>query len=92
MELWQIATISATSLAIILSLILFLSRFRISIKLFHPLIMIVLIFSTGFCMRLSESQRVVDLGYFFTDLSFLFTYILFTATLILGQKKYWRVT
>jgi len=43
-------------------------------------------------MRLSESQRVVDLGYFFTDLSFLFTYILFTATLILGQKKYWRVT
>jgi len=50
-----------------------------------------LIFTIGFSLRLSKNQNIIDMGYFMTDISFLFIEILFTIALILGQMKYWKI-
>ena len=64
----------------------FLKEFSLSVLLLAPL----LIFSIGFVLRLSGNKPAVDLGFFFTDFTLLFIYALFTATLLLGQIKYWK--
>jgi len=50
----------------------------------------VALFSAGFMMRLAERKAIVDIGFFFTDISSLSITALFTAALILGQVKYWE--
>jgi len=47
-------------------------------------------FVIGFSLRLSGPEEIIDLGFFFTDFSFLFVYILFTIALLLGQLRYWE--
>ncbi len=48
------------------------------------------LFSFGFALRLRSEKEIVDLGFFFTDFAFLFTYVLFAAALLLGQIRYWK--
>jgi hypothetical protein len=47
-------------------------------------------FCLGFSLRLTEAKPLVDLGYFFTEFSYLFVYTLFAIFLFLGQVKYWK--
>jgi len=49
-----------------------------------------LLFTFGFSLRLSGISEIVDLGFFFTDFTFVFIYIMFTASFMLGQIKYWK--
>lgn len=78
-----------TGLALILMLN-FLSRFKIKksvlIIIFFPL----LLFTAGFSLRLTGIKELVDIGFFLTDFSFLFTYLLFASSFVLGQLKYWK--
>ena len=92
MSLWQLMGQGAA--LIILSVVLnkFLSQFATKKAAFYPLFLILFMFSTGFAFRLSNNKQLVDFGFFFTEISYLFTYLLFTAALILGQKKYWRLS
>lgn len=50
----------------------------------------VLLFITGYFLRINGSKWEIDLGYFMTDSSSIFLYALFTGSLILGQIKYWK--
>ena len=78
----------AFSLAVLIS---FVRKFS---KNFHLLLlatMPLMIFVLGYSMRLTGGKNVIDMGYFFTDLSFLFVYLLFAISFILGQLKYWKI-
>ena len=48
-------------------------------------------FLVGFSLRLTGIDKLVDLGFFFTELSTIFVTILFTLCLYLGQVKYWKL-
>lgn len=48
-------------------------------------------YSVGFCLRLTGKQYFVDLGFFLTDFSALFFTVLFVSFLFLGQLKYWKI-
>lgn len=50
----------------------------------------IITFGIGFAMRLAKDQQVIDLGFYFTESSVVFIYVLFTAALLLGQIKYWK--
>jgi hypothetical protein len=68
----------------------FLGKFGISrsskaVVMFPPAL-----FTLGFSLRLSGLQPAVDLGFFMTDFSFLFTYLVFASSFVLGQLKYWK--
>ena len=72
-------------------LVIFLfKRFVDDIKLSLLLVSPLLVYSIGFVMRLSGSTTMIDLGFFFTDFSVVFIYVAFTASLLLGQLRYWK--
>lgn len=50
----------------------------------------VVVFGIGYTLRLSSVKEGVDLGFFFTDFSFLFVYLVFAMAFLLGQIRYWR--
>ena len=50
-----------------------------------------LIYSLGFCLRLTGKKSLVDLGFFLTDISTAFFTALFVSFLFLGQLKYWGI-
>lgn len=75
----------------LIAFFLFLRRYRTQLIDFFPLFLVLCLFAFGFGLRLSGKQAFIDFGYFLTDISYLFTYLLFTAALILGQKKYWKI-
>lgn len=91
MTYWQIIGIGIILIIILLVLLHFLSRFKTKKNIFYPLFLVLILFSAGFMLRLSTLPQLIDFGFFLTEISFLFTYILFTAVLILGQKKYWKI-
>jgi succinate dehydrogenase hydrophobic anchor subunit len=64
-------------------------KLRLSLKslLFFPLI----IFVIGFSLRLSESKLVIDTGYFMTEFTYVFIYLIFAMAVLLGQLKYWKI-
>ena len=73
------------------SLVFLFSRiFTQELSLPVMLIFPIIIFCTGFTLRLSGNKPMVDIGYFFTDSSSIFLYALFTGALILGQLKFWK--
>ncbi len=47
-------------------------------------------FSTGFILRLSKNDFLVDLGYYLTGIAALFVSVTFAVFLFLGQIKYWE--
>ena len=69
----------------------FLAQFKVNRKSFYPLYFVLLLFAIGFAFRMAESKSAVDFGFFLTEVSYLFVYVLFTAALILGQEKYWKI-
>ena len=91
MLLWQLIVQMIILIILVMALNKFLSQFATKKAAFYPLFLVLFMFSTGFAFRLSNNKPLVDFGFFFTEISYLFTYVLFTAALILGQKKYWRI-
>jgi hypothetical protein len=65
---------------------IFQVRERLLIVFLAPIVY----FCTGFLMRLSASKELIDAGFFLTDFAFLFVYLLFALSLMLGQLKYWK--
>lgn len=88
---WQLVVEVVALLVVISMLAHFLSQFKCRYASYCCLFIIPLLFTIGFTLRLTTDKSSIDLGYFFTEISYLFTYLLFTAALILGQKKYWKV-
>jgi hypothetical protein len=64
-------------------------KLRLSLKslLFFPLV----VFVIGFSLRLSESKPVIDTGYFMTEFTYVFIYLIFAMAVLLGQLKYWKI-
>lgn len=91
MVIWQFVGQAVVFVVLFVLLAKFLAQFKADKKSFAPLFAILAIFTFGFALRLTGQQALIDFGYYFTEISYLFTYVLFTACLILGQKKYWRV-
>lgn len=90
MIIWQ-ALIQASILASLLFLLsAFFKQFK-DTKTLQIIGIVLIMFTIGFAMRLTQNEEVVNLGYYLTEISYLFTYLLFTAALILGQKKYWNI-
>lgn len=67
----------------------FLRNFRIPKRVLVLVLFPLLVFVTGFSLRLSGEKEMIDLGFFFTEFSFLFVYLILAVALILGQIKYW---
>lgn len=69
----------------------FFSRFKL--KKFYVVFFCMPLFSFafGYSLRLTEDKFLVDNGFFVTDFSFLFVYLLTAIALILGQLKYWKI-
>ncbi len=88
---WQIGGEVIVLFLLVGLLFSFLVNYRTKLIDFLPLFVVLFLFSFGFGLRLSGQQSFIDFGYFLTEASYLFTYLLFTAALILGQKKYWKL-
>ena len=90
MFVYQIVSIALLSLAYSIFLLLFFGRFKKD--KFLPLLLItpIVIFSVGYVFRLTGSKPMVDVGFFFTDSSYIFIYSLFTSALVIGQIKFWK--
>ena len=73
-----------------LIIILFFRKFLKDLR--FPLILIAsfAVYCFGFYLRLTGSKEGIDLGFFLTDFSALFLTALFTASLLLGEIKYWK--
>ena len=87
----QFLLLAGVLLTLVLILGKFIKSFKTPIKTFYSLFIILLLFTIGFAMRLANNQNLIDSGYYLTEISYLFVYILFTIALILGQKKYWKI-
>lgn len=68
----------------------FLKTFRLRRKYTAPMVFPLVLFTAGFSLRLSGVQEMMDIGFFFTDFTFVFIYILFTASFMMGQIRYWK--
>ena len=90
--MWQLAIIISAAGAIGILLYQHLHAFPATKRLFIPMFATLAMFSIGFALRLFSEQSVVDIGFYFTDISFLFVNIMFTSALILGQHKYWKIS
>ncbi len=91
MLFWQLAGEVIVLFVLVILLYKFLSEFKTKKTSFYPLFSILVLFTIGFGLRLSKVEELIDFGFFFTEISLLFTYILFTSCLILGQKRYWKI-
>ena len=90
MEIWQPTALVGTCFLLVFFSIHLLRPFgirkRYTLTLLFPLIM----FTTGFIMRLAKKKSAVDVGYYLTEISYIFTYVIFSAAILLGQVKYWK--
>ena len=82
-----IGTVSVAAFLFLLLLRRFILEKHVVAIIFFPLITFVL----GFSLRLAKAQGAVDVGFFFTEFSFLFVYLLFALSFLLGQIKYWKL-
>ena len=85
----QIMFLLLILLLLTLELLFILKKFKRS-DLFPYLLFPLLIFVIGFCLRLSNNQEKVDLGFYLTEVSYIFLTMLFVLALFLGQLKYWK--
>lgn len=69
----------------------FLKQFGIKSKKAVIFVFPLIIYSLGFYLRMTGDKNLIDLGFFFTELTTVFTTILFSICLYLGQIKYWKV-
>jgi len=73
-----------------LLIIVLFRKFNRDLKTAFLFIVPLLVFSLGFILRLSIKPSLVDIGFFLTEFSGLFTSVLFAVCLLLGQLKYWK--
>jgi hypothetical protein len=81
------ALVSGSALILMLN---FLSRFKVKKSVVLTILFPLAVFTAGFSLRLTGAREIVDMGFFLTDFSFLFTYLLFASSFVLGQLKYWK--
>ena len=86
---FQFSIMTAVFLTASLSLVFLLKKFK-RIDLMFYLILPVIIFLIGFLLRLSKNKETIDLGFYFTEFSYIFLTVLFVLALLLGQIKYWK--
>jgi len=72
-----------------LFLVLILRKFERKGLMAYFLLPLVL-FVIGFTMRLNSNSEIIDMGFFFTEISNVWLYVLFTLFLLLGQIRYWK--
>ena len=72
-------------------LLLVLRKFSLRPFLIGTVVFPLLLFPIGFSLRLSGIPEQVDMGFFFTEFSFLFVYLVFALSFLLGQVRYWKV-
>ena len=82
-------TIITTFILLSLVLALLIKKFHRK-DLFLYLEIPLIFFAIGFLMRINQNLKIIDLGFFFTDISYLYLNILFVLALLLGQIKYWK--
>ena len=88
---WQFIGMEIIVIVLVVFLYSLISEFSTGKKSFLSLFLVLVMFGLGFSLRLCKTKEIIDFGYFLTDISFLFTYIIFTVALILGQKRFWKV-
>ncbi|HLC77455.1 MAG TPA: hypothetical protein VJH04_04600 [archaeon] len=89
--LYQYLAELVTLLIASILLVSFLRRFSTIKQLYCLVLLPLMLFFMGFSMRLSGERDFIDLGYFFTDFSFLYVYLIFALSFLLGQVKYWKL-
>ncbi len=85
----QLSVLMLILLVLVLSL-LFLTRKFGRKDLFCYLLLPLVIFVIGFSLRLTSNEGLIDLGFYFTEIAYIFLTILFVLALLLGQVKYWK--
>ncbi len=88
--LYQILVILSALVVSLISLDFIMKKFVLSFQIKAVLFLPLLLFVLGFLMRLTEDKAIVDTGFFFTDFSYIFVYLLFALSFLLGQFKYWK--
>lgn len=73
------------------TLLKFLEKFEVRKRSLLTFLSPFFLFTVGYYLRLTGTRKLIDIGFFFTDSSYLFVYILFTVFLMLGQLKYWKI-
>jgi len=88
----QVAVIAATFVIATIVLFFFvIKKFSLSKNFLLLVLFPVFIFSLGFSLRLSGFPSLVDMGFFFTEMNYVFFYAIFAAAWLLGQSKYHKV-
>lgn len=91
MIFYQILTVTITTIVFGILIAIIAKEYKTRLKHFMPVFALLLCFSLGFMLRLSQEQSMIDLGFFFTEMSGIFGTILFTSALLLGQMKYHKL-
>jgi len=86
----QTAILATAFLVFATSLNYILKKFGVKRKYLAIFLLPLLFFVMGFWLRLSGLTHLIDLGYFFTESSYLYVYVLFSLFWMLGQLKYWK--
>lgn len=86
---FQIGFILTVLLFLVIEIILLLRKFEKGSTAIYFIVPSTF-FAVGFSLRLTSNKSMIDLGYFLTEISLLFTYILLVIFLFLGQAKYWK--
>ncbi|MDP2666631.1 MAG: hypothetical protein Q8P05_03975 [Candidatus Diapherotrites archaeon] len=69
-----------------------LSRFKTGLHFLSIFVFPMVLFSLGFLLRVSTTGDLADIGFFFTEFSFVIIYVLFTISFFIGQIKYWGLS
>jgi len=88
---WQWVIGNIVLIFLICAVAVVLRKFDTKNMVFLPLYFVLVLFSLGFAFRLSGNNDIVNMGFYFTEMSFLFVNVVFTIALLLGQKKYWKL-
>jgi len=67
-----------------------LKKFKLGLRKSYIFILPLIIYASGFYLRLQADKSLIDLGFFFTEFTSMFVSMLFAVFLLLGQLKYWK--
>jgi len=87
---YQIFIVLSVLAISLIALDFIMKKFALHLRIKALLLLPVLLFVCGYLMRLTENKGIVDTGFFLTDFSYLFVYLLFAMSFLLGQLKYWK--
>ena len=89
--LFQLIVSSCALIIILLSLRWLIKKFKLGREWMLLTSLPTMLFFVGFMMRLQPEKFISDEGFFFTEISFVVIYTLFTISFLLGQIKYHKV-